>query len=135
MSEIVSKPILNSYTTLYISLLSSNFLDASKSKKPQKYQCFEQSERTKNFRSWSFGGDGGIRTLDLTDANRTLSRACHILSKNGETVVIKKIKMKGKDGDLFPLSDSVLFQGILTVFPLSCRITAARKGRALPTIR
>ncbi len=24
--------------------------------------------------SLSFGGDGGIRTLDLTDANRTLSQ-------------------------------------------------------------
>ena len=77
----------------------------------------------------------GIEPSNLTDANRALYHACHILSKNGETVVIKKIKMKGKDGDLFPLSDSVLFQGILTVFPLSCRITAARKGRALPTIR
>ncbi len=29
-----------------------------------------------------FGGDGGIRTLDLTDANRTLSQLSYAPEKN-----------------------------------------------------
>jgi len=37
-SESVSKSILNSYTTRYKCLLYSNFMDASKIKKTQKYQ-------------------------------------------------------------------------------------------------
>ena len=40
-----------------------------------------------------FGGDGGIRTLDLTDANRTLSQAGWEYCYNTNEIV-SKIKEK-----------------------------------------
>ena len=41
------------------------------------------------------GGDGGIRTLDLTDANRTLYHAGRIRSKDGNTLEKKGKRWSG----------------------------------------
>ena len=39
-----------------------------------------------------FGGDGGIRTLDLTDANRTLSRTMRMTGPEGKKTDILLFK-------------------------------------------
>ena len=59
---------------------------------PSRLQPYQKEGQTKSL-SFFFGGDGGIRTLDLTDANRTLSQLSYAPKSSRSIIIAQKIDL------------------------------------------